>query len=141
MNFLSRRDLKEKESCKNQHKKQHTIFNRAFDVAICVQNRQKLNTETRIRNGQNTETFVAGATRPRLRIIATVIRHLPFPIESVRPPQSSIIASRVPRKSFTAIVTNASFHCRSFTSILSGPKSGAENLPDSVTCARKTAAS
>src|SRR3954471_17626594 len=84
MNFLSRRDLKEKESCKNQHQKQHTIFDRALDVAICVQDRQKLNTETRIRNGKNTETLVAVATRPRLRIISTVIGHLPFPIESIR---------------------------------------------------------
>jgi len=44
-------------------------------------------------------------------------------------------------KSFTAIVTNASFHCTSFRSILSGPKSGGANFPDSVTCARNTAAS
>src|SRR5438067_13855815 len=83
MNFLSRRDLKEKESCKNQHKKQHTVFDRAFSIAICVQNRQKLNTETGIRNGKNTETFIAVATRPRFRIIATVIGHFPVRIESV----------------------------------------------------------
>src|SRR5207244_7693580 len=82
--FLSRRDLKEKQSCKNQHKNQHTVFDRSFNVAICVQNRQKLNTETGIRNGKNTETLIAVATRPRLRIIATVIGHLPFRIESVR---------------------------------------------------------
>ena len=57
------------------------------------------------------------------------------------PPQSSISASRVPLRSFTAILTNASFHCTSFRSILSGPKSGGANLLASVTCARKTAAS
>src|SRR5262249_32271919 len=33
-----------------------------------------------------------------------------------------------------AIVTNASFHCTSFRSILSGPKSGAANLPERTVC-------
>src|SRR5205814_3763518 len=44
----------------------------------------QLNTETRIRDGKDTEPLIAGATCPRLRIIATVIRDLPFRIESVR---------------------------------------------------------
>ena len=56
-------------------------------------------------------------------------------------PQSSTSASRVPRKSLTAIVTRASFHCTSLGSILRAPKSGGANLPVNVTCARKTAAS
>src|ERR1044072_5294205 len=84
MNFLSRRDFEEKEGCKNKHKKKHTVFDRAFDISIRVQNRQELNTESRIRDGKNSEALIASATCPRLRIIAAVIRHLPFRIESVR---------------------------------------------------------
>ena len=73
MNFLSGRDLKEKESGKNQHEKKHAVLDRAFHVTIGIQNRQKLNAETRIRDGKNTETLVSCATRPGLGIVATVI--------------------------------------------------------------------
>src|SRR4029453_3435606 len=84
MNFLARRDFEEKEGCKNQHKKEHAVLDRAFDITIRVQNRQELNTETRIRDGKDAEPLIARWTRPPLRIIATVIRHLPFRIESIR---------------------------------------------------------
>src|SRR4029078_10514897 len=85
MNFLACRDFEEKKGCKNQHKEEYAVFDRAFDIAIRVQNRQELNTETRIRDGKDTKPIIACATCPRLRIIATVIRHFPFRIESVRP--------------------------------------------------------
>ena len=45
MNFLPRRHLKEKERRENQHEKEDAVFDRTFNVAIRIQNRQELRSE------------------------------------------------------------------------------------------------
>jgi len=45
MNLLSRRDLKEKEGRENEHEKEHTVFDRTFNVTIRIQDRQELRSE------------------------------------------------------------------------------------------------
>ena len=48
MNLLSRRDFEEKERGENEHEEEHTVFDRAFDVTIRVQDRQELRAEKRV---------------------------------------------------------------------------------------------
>src|ERR1700730_16663824 len=84
MDFLSRRDFKEKERREDEHKKKHAVFDRALDIAIRIEDRQELRAKARVVYGGDIKTCVAAATFPLLRIIATVVRDLPFRIEAIR---------------------------------------------------------
>src|SRR4029077_8699483 len=62
MNLLSGRDFEQEKSGEHQHKKKHTVLDRALDVAIRVEDRQEVGAESRAHDRLNIETLVATAT-------------------------------------------------------------------------------
>src|SRR5262249_40825753 len=84
MNFLARRNFEQKECCENEYEEEHAVFDGAFDVTIRIEDRQELRAKKGIGNRLRCETLVAAAACPRLRVIPTIIRDLPFCVEAVR---------------------------------------------------------